>query len=257
MSATPVSTRYRGRVALVTGGASGLGAACCRRLGAEGARLAIVDRDGAAAEALAAELGAAGVEATAVTCDVVDSAAVARTIAAVIGRYSRLDLAVNNAGVAGVLAPLPDYPLETWNRVIAVNLSGVFHCLKAELPVMVRQGGGTIVNMASILGMVGFAGTAAYTAAKHGVIGLTRTAALEFGPANVRVNAVCPSFIPTPLTLGAIPPGAAWEALAALHPLKRCATPEDVAGLVAYLGSEEARYVTGSAYTVDGGYTAG
>ena len=171
-------------------------------------------------------------------------------------QFGRLDFAVNNAGIAGVLTPMTDYPLDTWHRVLAVNLSGVFHCLRAEIPVMLRQGGGAIVNMASILGTVAFPGAAAYVAAKHGVIGLTRTAALEYGPANIRVNAVCPSFIQTPLTLGPIPAGETWDTLAALHALKRCAQPEEIAAAVAFLGSDDASFVSGSAQIVDGAFTA-
>jgi NAD(P)-dependent dehydrogenase (short-subunit alcohol dehydrogenase family) len=248
--------RYAGKVVLVTGGASGIGEACCRRLAAEGARLAILDLDTAAAEKVAATLRSTGAEVLVVPCDVSDTAAVERAVKATADHYGRIDVAVNNAGIAGVLTPMTDYPLDTWNRVLAVNLSGVFHCLRAEITVMLRQGGGAIVNMASILGTVAFPGATAYVAAKHGVIGLTRTAALEYGPANIRVNAVCPSFIQTPLTLGPIPAGETWDTLAALHALKRCAQPEEIAAAVAFLGSDDASFVSGSAQIVDGAFTA-
>ena len=251
-----VAQRYAGKVVLVTGGASGIGEACCRRLAAEGARLAILDLDTAAAERLAATLRSTGAEVLVIPCDVADAAAVERSVNATADHYGRIDVAINNAGIAGVLTPMTDYPLDTWNRVLAVNLSGVFHCLRAEITVMLRQGGGAIVNMASILGTVAFPGAAAYVAAKHGVLGLTRTAALEYGPANIRVNAVCPSFIQTPLTLGPIPAGETWDTLAALHALKRCAQPEEIAAAVAFLGSDDASFVSGSAQIVDGAFTA-
>lgn len=249
--------RYAGKVALVTGGASGLGEACCRRLAAEGARVAVLDIDVAAAERLVRTLRDEGADAIAFRCDVTDAAATEGAVNETARHFGRLDLAVNNAGIAGTLAPVIDYPIPTWDRVLAVNLSGVFHGMRAQIPLMVRQGGGVIVNMASILGTVGFAGAAAYVAAKHGVVGLTKTAALEVGPANVRVNAICPSFIQTPLTMGAIPAGEAWDGLAALHALKRCAKPPEIAAVVAFLGSDDASYVNGAIYVVDGGYTAG
>jgi NAD(P)-dependent dehydrogenase (short-subunit alcohol dehydrogenase family) len=254
---TPAGQRYAGRVVLVTGGGSGIGEACCRRLAAEGARLAILDVDAVAAERVGATLRAAGSDVHVLACDVSDATATERAIKTAAAQLGRIDVAVNNAGIAGVLTPISDYPPETWNQVLCVNLSGVFHCMRAELPLLVQQGGGVIINMASILGTVGFAGAAAYVAAKHGVIGLTRTAALEYGPAKVRVNAVCPSFIQTPLTLGPLPDGATWEALSALHPLQRCAQPDEIASVVAFLGSDDARYMNGAVQVVDGGYTAG
>jgi len=253
----PVPGRYAGRVVLVTGGASGIGEACCRRLAAEGAKLALLDLDSLAAERVADSLRASGADVRVSSCDVSDASAARRAIDAAATHFGRLDVAVNNAGISGVLVPTAEYPTETWDRVIAVNLGGVFHCMRAELPILAGQGGGAIVNMASILGTVGFAGAAAYVAAKHGVVGLTRTAALEYGPANVRVNAVCPSFIQTPLTLGPLPDSATWDTIAALHPLKRCARPEDIAAAVAFVGSDDATYMNGSVHVVDGGYTSG
>lgn len=250
------SKRYAGKVALVTGGASGLGEACCRRLAKEGAKLAVLDIDLGKAERLVDAIRAGGAEAIALRCDVSDASAVEEAVHATTRQYDRLDLAVNNAGIAGTLVPLTEYPLDLWNRVLAINLSGVFHGLRAQIPIMVRQGGGAIVNMASTLGAVGLAGAAAYVAAKHGVVGLTKTAALDFGPAKVRVNAICPSFIKTPLALGAIPSPEAWEGIAALHALKRCAEPAEIAAVVAFLGSDDGSFVTGAAYLVDGGYTA-
>jgi len=243
-------------VAWVSGGASGLGEACCLRLAGEGAQVVVADIDEAAAQATANALCADGHKAIAMHCDVTDFESVEKAIQATSGKFGRLDLAVNNAGIAGVLTDIVQYPIETWNKVIAINLNGVFHGLRAQIPVMVKQGGGAIVNMASLLGTVGFAGASAYCAAKHAVIGITKTAALEFGGAKVRINAVCPSFIKTPLTLASIPEGPAWVEIAAKHALNRCAEPQEVAAMVAFLGSGEAGYLTGAAYLVDGGYTA-
>ena len=248
--------RYTGKVAWGSGGASGLGYASCVRLAREGARIAVADIDLAAARAAADALSAAGTEAMAVHCDVADPHAVEQAIEATVAAFGRLDLALNNAGISGALTDIAHYPVDVWNRVIAINLNGVFHGLRAQIPVMAKQGGGVIVNMASLLGTVGFAGASAYVAAKHAVVGMTKTAAVEFGAANVRVNAVCPSFIKTPLTLNPIPDGPVWDALAAKHALNRCAEPEEVAAMVAFLGSEDARYLTGAVYLVDGGYTA-
>ena len=248
--------RYVGKVAWVSGGAAGIGEACCARLAREGARVVIADVDLASASAAGGRLTAAGAEAIALRCDVADPQAVEASIAATVATFGRLDLAVNNAGIAGALTDIVHYPLETWNRVIAINLNGVYHGLRVQIPAMIKLGGGAIVNMASLLGTVGFPGVSAYAAAKHAVVGMTKTAALEFGAANVRINAVCPSFIKTALTLGPIPDGPAWADLASKHAVNRCAEPEDVAAMVAFLGSDDAHYLTGAVYLVDGGYTA-
>ena len=246
--------RVAGKVALVTGGASGIGEACCMALAAEGARIAVVDRDPNGGARVAASLPASA-EAAFFPCDVTDPQSVETMVAAVAAHFQGLDIAVNNAGIGGALLPIPDYPVKVWNDVIATNLSGVFYGLRAQIPVMVKQGGGAIVNIASLMGTVGSPGIAAYVAAKHGVVGLTKVAALEWGAHNIRVNAVGPSFIKTPLTVNALP-HEFWDGADGMHALGRCASPMEVAKLVTFLCSDEASYMTGSLHLVDGGYTA-
>ena len=255
MNDKKMTPRYSGKVVLVTGGGSGIGESCCRRFADEGASVVVLDFDAANGERVAASLRKSGSDAAFFICDVTDASAVELAVADVVRRFGRLDVAVNNAGIAGALQPITEYPVETWNRVIATNLSGVFHGLRAQIPVMVKQGGGAIINLASLMGTVGYPGIAAYVAAKHGVLGLTKVAALEWGAHKVRVNAVAPSWIKTPLTTGALPEEA-WQSLADMHALKRCAEPAEIAALVAFLGSDEASYLTGATYLADGGYTA-
>lgn len=244
------TTRLAGKVALVTGGGAGIGEACCRQLAAEGAQIAVADLDEAAGRRVAESVGGAFFR-----CDVTDPAAMAALVDSVAGRFGGLDIAVNNAGIAGEIAPLTEYKLETWDRVLATNLSGVFYGLRAQIPAIAARGGGAIVNIASTMGVISYPGICAYVAAKHGVVGLTKAAALEAGPLKVRVTAVAPSFIRTKLTEGALPEEA-WDALTPLHALNRCATPAEVAKLVAFLASGDAAYITGSCHMVDGGYTA-
>jgi NAD(P)-dependent dehydrogenase (short-subunit alcohol dehydrogenase family) len=244
--------RFSGKVIAVTGGGSGLGEAIVKRLASEGAQVAVLDIDMAAAQRVAAEAGSASAYQT----DVTDAAVMVAVIGQIVADHGGLDAAVNNAGIGGPFIPTADYPLEWWDRTLAINLTGVFHSLRAEIPQMTAKGGGAIVNMSSICGMVGQAGTAAYVATKHAVIGLTKTVALEYGAQGIRCNAVCPTYVQTPLTMAELKDPAIWTDLDARHATGHCATPEDVAAMVAFLLSDDAKSVTGSAHLVDGGITA-
>jgi NAD(P)-dependent dehydrogenase (short-subunit alcohol dehydrogenase family) len=240
---------FENRVAIVTGGASGIGAACARQLAAGGAKVVVADLHEAPAAEIAAEIGGA-----AFALDVSDPARVEALVAFAEERFGALHLAVNNAGIGGPSAPVGEYPVEGWDRVIAVNLSSVFYAMRHELPAIERAGGGAIVNMSSILGSVGFDGSPAYVAAKHGVVGLTKTAALTYAARGIRVNAVGPAFIDTPLLANL--DQATRDGLVALHPIGRLGRPEEVAEITCFLLSERARFVNGSYHLVDGGYTA-
>lgn len=239
-----------GKVALVTGGGSGIGAACARALAEEGARVLVVDYDAEAAAAIAAEVGG-----PAFAADVTDPGACTAMVAAALDAFGRLDVAVNNAGVGPAgLIPTADISVDDWRRVLATNLDGVFYSMRAEIPVLLRAGGGSIVNMSSAIAVVGRAGAAAYAASKHGVLGLTRTAAIEYGRDGIRVNAVGPGTTETPLTREAI--ASEPEKIVARVPLGRVAVPEDIAPLVVFLASDASAFCTGGWYAVDGGWTA-
>ena len=193
-----------------------------------------------------------------VECDVAADEQIARVMATVVEKFGSLDVALNNAGVAGESKHLADTTEEEWNYVIRVNLTGIFSCMKHELICMTKQKRGVIVNMSSILGKVGFSGAAAYVAAKHGVIGLTQTAALEYASVNIRVNAICPGFIDTPMLNkeGINDEGKSKQSVISLHPINRLGTAEEIAKSFIFLASEDSSFITGSSLNVDGGYLA-
>jgi NAD(P)-dependent dehydrogenase (short-subunit alcohol dehydrogenase family) len=245
------------RVCVVTGAASGIGRATARALADHGARLALLDVDAAAGRSLASELTDEGVEAVYLACDMADPASVDDAFTRLADRFGTLDCAFNNAGVEGPSAPLETYPLDAWERVMAVNLRGLFLCLRREVEIMRRFRSGSIINCASIAGLVGFAGASAYVASKHGVIGLTRSLALELAADGIRVNAVCPGVIDTPMISRATGGDAAsLRALIAGAPMNRLGRPEEIASLVVWLASPASSYVTGQAIAADGGWTA-
>jgi NAD(P)-dependent dehydrogenase (short-subunit alcohol dehydrogenase family) len=240
-----------GKVAVVTGGGSGIGEACSVLLARRGAAVVVSDIDAATADRVAQGIGGS---ASSHVGDVSVPADCEALVATALDRHGRLDIAVNNAGISGEQNPVGDLSVTGWRRTLGTNLDGVFYCMHHEIPAMLTVGGGSIVNMASILGSVGLANAAAYVAAKHGVVGLSRAAAIEYADRGVRVNAVGPGFIDTPL-LGRAS-AEVLAALTALHPLGRMGTAQEVAEVVAFLVSDRASNVTGSYYTVDGGYTA-
>ncbi|KAA9010319.1 SDR family NAD(P)-dependent oxidoreductase [Histidinibacterium aquaticum] len=246
---------FTGRTALVTGGASGIGAAICRQLAAGGARVTVADLDAEGAGRVADEIAQAGGSARAATLDTSDPAAVEAAIAEAARDGGGLHLLVNNAGIGGPAEPTGSYPLDGWKQVIDVNLNGVFYGCRFGIPAIREAGGGAIVNMASILGSVGFATASAYVAAKHAVVGLTKTAALEHAADGVRINAVGPGFIRTPL-LDKHLDVETLDMLAGLHATGRLGTAEEVSELTCFLLSDAASFITGSYHLVDGGYTA-
>lgn len=245
---------FDGKVAIVTGGASGIGEACAKELAAGGAKVVVADFNDAAAGKVADAIAKAGGTAKPFKIDVAKAAEVEAMVKFAVSTFGGLHLAVNNAGIGGPSAPTADYPLDGWHHVIDVNLHSVFYGLKYEIPAIMASGGGAIVNMSSILGSVGFLQAPAYVTAKHGMVGLTRNAALEYSAKGVRINAVGPAFIDTPLLSNLDPE--LKKGLVALHPIGRLGKAEEVSALVCFLLSPRASFITGSYHLVDGAYTA-
>lgn len=246
---------FTGKTAIVTGAASGIGAAIAVELSARGAIVIASDVDEAALALVVREIIANGGTAHAKVADVSDAAAMQALSDFAVTTGGALHLAVNNAGIGGPMEPCGTYPLDAWKKVVDINLNGVFFGMRYQIPAMVAAGGGSIVNVSSILGSVGFRGASAYVAAKHGLLGLTRAAALDHAGEGVRVNAVGPAFIATPLLTNNLEQEM-LDGLAALHPVGRIGTVQEVSALVCFLLSERASFITGSYHLVDGGYTA-
>jgi NAD(P)-dependent dehydrogenase (short-subunit alcohol dehydrogenase family) len=246
---------FNGKVAVVTGGGSGIGAAVARQLAAGGASVVVADRDLSGAEAVVRTIVTEGGTAVARQVNVADAIEVEAMVAFAASTYGGLNLAVNNAGIGGPSAPTADYPLDGWQAVIDVNLNSAFYGLKYEIPALLAAGGGAIVNMASILGTLGFANSPAYVAAKHGMVGLTKTAAIEYAKHGIRINSIGPGFIDTPL-LSKNLDQATLTYVAGLHPIGRLGTADEVAALTCFLLSDDASFITGSYHLVDGGYSA-
>lgn len=247
---------FEDKVAVVTGGASGIGRSTALLYAGEGASVVVADVDSERGQETVEMVESSGGRAMFVKADVSDPSECEVLVKSAVEEFGRLDFACNNAGIGGEQNPTADYSIDGWQQLIAVNLSGVFYCMKYELRAMLKTGGGSIVNMASILGHVGFAGAPAYVSAKHGVVGLTENAALEYGQHGIRVNAVGPGFIRTPMISVLDQDPSVMQQIVAMHPIGRLGQPEEVAELVIWLSSDKASFVTGAYYPIDGGYLA-
>lgn len=254
--------QFANRVAIVTGGSSGIGRQSAIEFADRGAAVVVADINANEGQAVVSEIEDAGGDATFVETDVSDPSQVSEMVDTAVETYERLDFAHNNAGVRGERYPITDYPDEAWREVIDVNLTGVWNCLKHELRQLESQGdGGAIVNTASVVGKSGLPNGTSYAAAKHGIVGLTKSVAMEVGDEDIRVNAVCPGYIDTPMIRSegdrVTTDEEALEAIREMHPLGRLGDPDEVAETAVWLCSDNATYVTGDAINVDGGFLAG
>src|SRR5436853_4581767 len=254
--ATKVNGTYTGKVAFVTGAGGGIGRATALTFAREGASVVVADVSEQANQQTARMIEELGGRALAVRCDVTRTEDVRGALEKTIATFGRLDVAFNNAGIEYTIKPTAEVTEEEWDRIIDIDLRGVFLCMKYEIPLMLKHGGGAIVNTSSGAGIIGIKGNPAYTAAKHGVIGLTRAAALDYAPSNIRVNAVCPGYIDTPMMArftGGTPEGRAR--VISEEPIGRMGGPEEIANAVVWLCSDAAAFVVGHAMVVDGGQT--
>lgn len=252
--------QFDNKVALVTGGSSGIGRATALTFAQGGAQVIIADMDENGADETLKAIQELGGDALYIHTDVSDDNSVQSMIKNAVATYGKLDIGVNNAGIEGVLTPTTDYPVDMFQKVIAVNLTGVWLCMKYEIPYLLKTSG-VMVNTASVAGLVGAPNASAYSAAKHGVVGLTKTAALEYARQGVRINAVCPAFIETPMVmerqLSASTNQEAYDRLVRAHPMRRLGKPQEIADAIVWLCSDQTKFMTGHCLTIDGGLTAG
>jgi NAD(P)-dependent dehydrogenase (short-subunit alcohol dehydrogenase family) len=243
------------KVAIITGAGSGIGRAIAELYAAEGANVLVSDINEKGGEETVDLITKKSGKAFFVKADTSNPSDNKNLVDEAVKKFGALHIAVNNAGIGGPIKPTGEYPVDGWDKVIAINLSGVFYGMRYQIPAMLEAGGGTIVNMASILGKVGTKGSPAYVAAKHGVVGLTETAAIEYAAQNIRVNSIGPGYILTPLLTNTLD-DATMKMLAGLHPIGRLGRAEEVAELALWLNSDKSSFVTGSYYNIDGGYLA-
>ncbi len=250
--------RLQDQTVFITGGLTGIGKACAIAAACEGANVVIADIKSVALDSTLKEIRAENSSAEFVECDITSTENIKNAIAFTIEKFKTLDVALNNAGIGGEAEPLVEMSDDNWNNVIRVNLTGVFQCMKQELEVMATHKKGVIINMASVLGQIGFAGSAGYVAAKHGVIGLTKTAALENATKGIRVNAICPGFVETQmLAKGGLDANeVSKQKVMGMHPMNRFGKTSEIATAFIFLASGESSFITGSTLNVDGGYIA-